>query len=194
MVLNFSSVCPHSSISTNGLAMLRPGFGRCLAAITCRRHNINSLQNIQKALTESPVPRAEDTQRHLHTVNTYPSDCGIGRAQLFKVETNQELFLYISVSGQIVWVRYFIYWKGCNVKRLITQILLLSLVTRKQEKWLSCNSWQNFSYCCLLNVPTWLSQNFLSRVLVFWLYVKVMKLDYHKYCSWLCLMLFNSRA
>lgn len=36
MVLYFSSVCPHSSISTNGLAMLRPGFGRCLAPITCK--------------------------------------------------------------------------------------------------------------------------------------------------------------
>lgn len=37
MVLNFSSEYPHSSTSTNGLAMLRPGLGRCLAAITCRR-------------------------------------------------------------------------------------------------------------------------------------------------------------
>lgn len=35
MVLNFSSVYPLSSTSTNGLAMLRESLGRCRAARTC---------------------------------------------------------------------------------------------------------------------------------------------------------------
>lgn len=105
------------------------------------KHNTDYLRSTVPSYSTSNPP-TNIPQLWDQNCSSRPDDCGIGRAQLFKVERNQELFACFNVSGQTVRAHLFHPLERIVVDDCwwwIAQILLLSLPPRKREKWLSHN-------------------------------------------------------